>query len=1501
MHIGKRTDTEGKIAHRVMKFIHIGLFYRLFLGGDALYNVHITLWKHKKEEIKVTFKKTVSLILVLCMALTLLGTGAFIPSVRAATANADVHTITPDNVDKVDKTLTSLTLPNILMTEIGGVEYYYTHEGNLTSPAGKGYFVEDISLAHGVGIRQGTAAGYINLVTTRLTGDDLYELLCFYTDDDASGNPRTNVTAYREDNVSRRIDFTIDAAGRICAEWNGESRVLVAYAGTTADESAAYGMGFMSAETVEADTEGAYSYVYVLEQNTVTVVPSTAKLITEATETFAYRLVAQIDGVDYYYKDGANIGTAGTDYQGRGTYVTGAANATAMALVDTGAGDGTVYLACNNSGAFRYIYTNSSYNGGATASHSPTARTTAFTMDDQGRLHAYWPNSTVPHILVAYYNEDNAKYVMGFIAEDTVAKDTDGIYTYVYLEADQQIITSKQLYSWSSTITPDNLQTISAVTETFAYCLTTEINGIHYYYQDGKNLGTTGSTDQGRGTYVTGAANATAMALVDTGAGDGTVYLACNNSGAFRYIYTNSSYNGGATASHSPTARTTAFTMDDQGRLHAYWPNSTEDRVLVVYYNDTNKAYVMGFIATATVEADTAGTYTYVYLEGSTEYCGVANTEYIMDHSVETLALPYYLMIQIDGVNYYYTNGSTVSAGSTTAATTNGTGKANFKTDISLACPVGIKDWKDNVVNLIVARETATETAPVGQHMYIYTDNDDDGALRTNLSTSKNNAERRTAHTFNADGSFTTDWNEEARTLVAWYDAEKICYVMGFIPTETVEADTAETYHKVYAVESCTPAGPWIDNGDGNRYRACEDPNCENKLNLSPFTIRCSVELSSILRVHFFMPQADVDTGAIVKVAVGNAAAQVISDKTGPVTMDDGEAYYEYVAEVMAQDMTKDITVTLHDELTGTVSSKVFTMAEYVTKLEETADATTVALAKATQVYCQYAADKKYGTTAATADVTIPDGTLSDYQIKTTGSLLGVRVNAYLDEACDLQMLLPVDAYTGHTVNGIAVETLPTTTSSNGTLCYVYKEAEILPQDYSKNYTFTVNNGDEQLGKAEISVLAYIANCLKKNIGEVADQNLLKAMYHYWAAADTYTNPGLTSFTIVADEDNTELATALAEDLDTAYGVTLAIATSDSFTGGNAIYLCDDATYNSYGGFRYQITATGAGRNAALHINGSGAALTTAVNKLVTGGNADSFPFGVELGTGYEWQQAEPVEGEERTAMDYSQETCEMTELAQGVEMYHMTYTAEDNELVSEAYAVVLKDGAEAQFRMAVSDWEDTTWTDVLSAPVYSVSEYAQQLEDDGYEVIAITNGGFFDLNSDEQTLKPWGMQICDGIVKQEPQDSDVTGSPNSERWFGMTKEGKYVIGSLNGYASYAGNLEFGVGGGNFVMLAGSALGVNSPSQDHRTIVAHTKTNDLILMTISNGNLNMAAQMLMDLDMDVWSALNLDGGNSTAMYADDGTGLNCYMAKDMETGGRDVIDSLAIVIPKTEE
>jgi exopolysaccharide biosynthesis protein len=183
----------------------------------------------------------------------------------------------------------------------------------------------------------------------------------------------------------------------------------------------------------------------------------------------------------------------------------------------------------------------------------------------------------------------------------------------------------------------------------------------------------------------------------------------------------------------------------------------------------------------------------------------------------------------------------------------------------------------------------------------------------------------------------------------------------------------------------------------------------------------------------------------------------------------------------------------------------------------------------------------------------------------------------------------------------------------------------------------------------------------------------------------------------------------------------------------------------------------------------------------------------------------------------------------------------------------------------------------------------AENLRADGRRVIAAVNGGFFMRSA--QCYLPWGMQIVDGKVISEPRTGKVTykdskgveqtiNSANYSNWFGITTDGKPVIGDLQDYNNtYKGKdlLKFGICGKQFIMRNGKYIPntASTETSDAKTAIGYNAKGDIVIVSISGNDNDLTkhpgatladvAQVFMDLDVDVTNILNLDGGGSTTM------------------------------------
>ncbi len=381
----------------------------------------------------------------------------------------------------------------------------------------------------------------------------------------------------------------------------------------------------------------------------------------------------------------------------------------------------------------------------------------------------------------------------------------------------------------------------------------------------------------------------------------------------------------------------------------------------------------------------------------------------------------------------------------------------------------------------------------------------------------------------------------------------------------------------------------------------------------------------------------------------------------------------------------------------------------------------------------------------------------------------------------------------------------------------------------------------------------------------------------------------LADFTIVAEEENLEAANAFAVDLKLKHNVSLKVVKPEEFTGNYGLYI-DMADFNSYGGYKYGISCEETENGAAIYLNGSGPSLATAMDFVVNKGIQDpqAFPFGLEEPIiGYEWN-ADDVN---LTGLGFQLSEQSKRELYTGVEFWEMKYKSFAYGKAT-AYAIVVKADAPVQLKTAAADWNESHGVD-NPAPKHTVCEYRDMLTEDGYEVLAITNGGFYDLNNGKSNI-PLGMQIVDGVVKHEPS---MDNPKHTNNWFGVTVKGQYVISDTEGYNStYEGTLVSGVGGGLVLMKDGVPT-LSAAGLDYRTVAAITKSGDLILLCMPNANYAVVTQVFMDMDLDVENVLNLDGGGSTTMHTLDESGkLTQFICETLVE--REVADALAIVVKK---
>lgn len=379
----------------------------------------------------------------------------------------------------------------------------------------------------------------------------------------------------------------------------------------------------------------------------------------------------------------------------------------------------------------------------------------------------------------------------------------------------------------------------------------------------------------------------------------------------------------------------------------------------------------------------------------------------------------------------------------------------------------------------------------------------------------------------------------------------------------------------------------------------------------------------------------------------------------------------------------------------------------------------------------------------------------------------------------------------------------------------------------------------------------------------------------------------LSDFWIVTTAQNSNLADTLVTAIAMKYHVVLPVVEAERFSGTGAIYLGVD-DFNSYGGYRYGIRVDP--QTASVHLMGSGTSLKAAVSHWINNGLSNvekSFPFGAEDGlVDYSWG---------KTDVQYTNHgikllSTDIKELAEGVALHTLHYQTAEGEQI-DFFAVAVKANSQATMMAVAAPWDGSN---SVNNPVklYTVQEYGNQLRDQGYQVLAISNGGFFQKAAGSNL--PHGVQIIAGEVLKAPDTSNTNYTDN---WLGVTNDGKYVISNTKGYSQYKGKIQYALGGGRLLMKKGVPC---FPSGDpaFRTCVGLSSDGDLVMLTARQANYAMAVQAFMDLDMDIVTVLNLDGGGSTTLHiADENGDLHQYLCGNGKKE-RPVADALAIVLCK---
>ena len=372
----------------------------------------------------------------------------------------------------------------------------------------------------------------------------------------------------------------------------------------------------------------------------------------------------------------------------------------------------------------------------------------------------------------------------------------------------------------------------------------------------------------------------------------------------------------------------------------------------------------------------------------------------------------------------------------------------------------------------------------------------------------------------------------------------------------------------------------------------------------------------------------------------------------------------------------------------------------------------------------------------------------------------------------------------------------------------------------------------------------------------------------------------LNSFAVIAGSASDASAKAIVDFVKSKYNITLPIKTASENYSGDAIYInCGNTYGNVRHGFDYELTDSG---YMHIYLDETDDKILAYTNgflteKLTTDkSEADFFDNFGQKKFSYTFP-----EGADQ-GYTFSESEDEIRMLADGVKLIKRTYhTAAEVDVY--AYILILESDANAHIEVnaveltkvdsCVNDNEENChlWHGVGR----TTSQQAADIEAQGKDVIAAINAGFFMRSA--KCMAPWGMQIVNGVIDREPSTENVY-----DKWFGITKDGKPVISDAAGYESnYKGEILYGVGARYIGIQNGKYKKLSSAGYDARTAVGYNADGDIVLVVVPGDNEDASeygatyasmSQIFMDLDMDITDMLNLDGGGSSTMIADNEKG-----------------------------
>ena len=386
----------------------------------------------------------------------------------------------------------------------------------------------------------------------------------------------------------------------------------------------------------------------------------------------------------------------------------------------------------------------------------------------------------------------------------------------------------------------------------------------------------------------------------------------------------------------------------------------------------------------------------------------------------------------------------------------------------------------------------------------------------------------------------------------------------------------------------------------------------------------------------------------------------------------------------------------------------------------------------------------------------------------------------------------------------------------------------------------------------------------------------------------------IENYTIVHKDSALHLAAAkvMQSQISKACGIKLPLITSENYQGGDAILLGmadvnGSHLYRDYGSYSMALCYEKQGEEIRVIVD------STANVNMVAQAFADSVLAGVPNKGTFDIE----LSAEARiycTCTDamYGLSLVTATEetVTDGLSYSKRTYRDKNGKPVV-AY-VLEADPSKVELLNATPNYGD-----VIHNAKATTLEAMKSVAAAGYEVLAGVNADFFRINGD---YSPQGLCVKQG---------KVLSSVNSRPWFGITKDGRAVVGTAPDYSQYAGKLQEAVGGSAVLLRNGLVENVgylsDSKSDRHPRTVAGVKADGTLLLiavdgrqtNLSNGaSLSDLAWIL--LELGATDAVNLDGGGSTTIITCNEAGK--YSVRNSPSDGslRKVYNSVVVVRKK---